>query len=516
MPQMQLQIRDEMRASVRQFPRHQPIIFRVAMTADGVPAWWGKDRDAYLRLFWQQESFLASTVYALCARNAGFQWVVEGPEAESLQATRTLRNVEFGQGWQQLMLQFSEDLLVSDNGGFIEIIRPARARINGKSYPAIAKRHKSGDIDWFAIISRMGHVKQVEPEDVSDSPYDLPVSLAHLDSAKVTRTGDPDTPVIYTDRNGGEHELKSWQVMSMTDMPSPIEEMHGVGFCFVSRVLRNAQTVRDWTIFRQEKISGRFARAVHLTNVDSDWISDAIAQAQAKADERGLLVYSQPIITNTLDPSSRPYLVTIPLAELPDGFTEDETMRWYIGLLALAAGEHYSFLAPMPGRRLGSAREVEVQERQARGKSSRLFMDQLATQINNAGILPEGCVFVFREKDTEEQAAHEQAERRRAETRKMRIESGEITPAIARQIAKDQGDLKDEYLQQLGEEDITPDEGEPLESVDGVEEKQEEPLDISKDDVARAIGKWNDRMSEAEGLLQASEAEKTAGGLDAE
>jgi len=49
-----------------------------------------------------------------------------------------------------------------------------------------------------------------------------------------------------------------------------------------------------------------------------------------------------------------------------------------------------------------------------------------------------------------------------------------------------------------------------------VEEKQEEPLDISKDDVARAIGKWNDRMSEAEGLLQASEAEKTAGGLDAE
>jgi len=355
---------------------------------------------------------------------------------------------------------------------------------------------------------------------VSDSPYDMPLCLAHLDSGKCVRTGDPDTPVIYMDRYGGEHQLKSWQVIMMTDMPTPIEEMHGVGFSMVSRVLRNAQTVRDWTIFRQEKISGQFARAVHLTNVDSDWISDAIAQAKAKTNEMGLLRYSQPIITNTLDPSSRPYLVTIPLAELPDGFSEDETMRWYIALLALAAGEHYSFLAPMPGRRLGSAREVEVQERQARGKSSRLFMEQLAAKINSSGILRPGVVFSFKEKDPEEQAGNEQAERRRAETRKLRIESGEITPEIARQIANDKGDLRDEYLSQLGEEDTTPEDGDAGDEVvteePTVEEKQKE-LSVSKEDVARAIGKWNARIPEAAGVLQEAVIEEEAeGGLDAE
>lgn len=508
MPQMQLQIREAKLASVRQFPvslQRAPVLFRVAMTADEAPAWWDPSRDAYLRTFWKSEGMLASAVFSLCARNAGFRWEVDGEKEE--EAIAFLKNSEFGEGWQELILKVSEDLLSQDNGSFIEIIRPARATVGGKVYPAIARRHKwSRDIDWFAIMNRFGGLKQVSPEDVSDSPYDMPLCLAHLDSGKSIRTGDPDIPVIYRDRYGGEHELKSWQVIMMTDMPTPIEEMHGVGFSMVSRVLRNAQVVRDWTIFRQEKISGNFARAVHLTNVDSDWISDAIAQAKAKTDEMGLLRYSQPIITNTLDPSSRPYLVTIPLAELPDGFSEDETMRWYIALLALAAGEHYSFLAPMPGRRLGSAREVEVQERQARGKSSRLFMEQLAAKINSSGVLPLGCVFSFKEKDPEEQAGNEEAERRRAETRKLRIESGEITPAIARQIAQDQGDLKDDYLRQLGEEDITPEETEVTEDVEVETEETEEKqadISISKEDMARAIGKWNERIPEAEGVLQA-------------
>ena len=44
---------------------------------------------------------------------------------------------------------------------------------------------------------------------------------------------------------------------------------------------------------------------------------------------------------------------------------------------------------------------------------------------------------------------------RRAETRKQRIECGEINPAIARQIALDEGDLKEKYLHELNESDLT-------------------------------------------------------------
>jgi hypothetical protein len=532
---MQLQIRQAKRASVQDFPKYRertpPILMQVAIAADEAPSWWTEERDNYLRLFWRGEPFLASAIYSLCSRNAGFRWEIESadPVAKAM-STNLLNTAEFGEGWQELVLKVSEDIYTQDNGGFIEVVRPARARVNGKDYRAIAQKHKSGDIDWYAISNRAGAVKQVEPEAVSDSPLDLPIGLAHLDASKCTRTGDPDIPVVYMDRYGKEHDLRPWQVVTLNDMPTPIEEMHNVGFCMVSRVFRSAQTVRDWIIYREEKISGRFARAVHLTNVDSEVISDAIAQAHARADAQGLYRYSQPIITNTLDPNARPWNVTIPLAELPEGWNEDEMMRWYIALVALAAGEHYSFMAPMPGRRLGSAREVEVQERQARGKSSRLFMEQIVAKFNNAGIFPPTCKLVFKEKDPEEQAANEEAALRRADTRSLRIASGEITPQVARQIALDQGDLREEYLRMMGEADVTPADAGPQLSEEpaGVPapldipeqvtfgEKQEageppEPwgdkaVPISKDDVARAIAKWDRRMPpEAEGLLQARE-----------
>jgi hypothetical protein len=196
-------------------------------------------------------------------------------------------------------------------------------------------------------------------------------------------------------------------------------------------------------------------------------------------------------------------------------------MRWYVALIALAAGEHYSFFAPMPGRRLGSAREVEVQERQARGKSSRLFMDMITDMFTNAGVFPSDCLFVFKDKDPDEQKQKDDGAFRRAETRRRRIESGEITPAIARQIALDEGDLKEKYLTELNESDLTPEDTEitpedeseviPKEEVE-VEEKQDydnpdyRNVSITPEDIARAIGKWDERLPKAAGVLQARAA----------
>jgi len=44
----------------------------------------------------------------------------------------------------------------------------------------------------------------------------------------------------------------------------------------------------------------------------------------------------------------------------------------------------------------------------------------------------------------------------RAEERKARIESGEITPEVARQIAVDSGDLAQEVFEAMGGTDVTP------------------------------------------------------------
>jgi len=65
-----------------------------------------------------------------------------------------------------------------------------------------------------------------------------------------------DWPVIYTDRSGGEHKMKPYQVIMSSDFPSPIVTANGVGFCAVSRVLRQAQFMRDLGIRDRERSSG--------------------------------------------------------------------------------------------------------------------------------------------------------------------------------------------------------------------------------------------------------------------
>jgi hypothetical protein len=96
-------------------------------------------------------------------------------------------------GWVPFISMHLRDYLLTDNGAFVEIIRASSV-----------------------AGSRI-------------------VGLAHLDSARCTRTGDPDIPVLYRDRLGKWHEMRWWQVMSFADMPDPSETWNGVGFCAASR-----------------------------------------------------------------------------------------------------------------------------------------------------------------------------------------------------------------------------------------------------------------------------------------
>jgi hypothetical protein len=363
------------------------------------------------------------------------------------------------------MMKVTQDLLCQGNGAFIEIIRPAKARINGKSYDAVRAQHPdSEEYIWYAYDRSTGKVYNQYDHDfkIQDSPLSLPVGIAHLDTARVTRTGDPDYPVVYTDLQGGQHKMGFHQVLSLAEMPSSRKEWKGVQVSAVDRVLKLSQILRDLSTYKSEKVSGRFARAIHLTNIDADTIQDAVKQANEDADSRGLLRYMQPIVAATLDPNARPEVATLELASLPSGFDEETTMRWYIAGLATVLGVDYGFLAPLPGSKLGTAAQAETQERQARGKSSRLFMRMLAHKFNYSGVLPRSVVFKFAQTDPYEESERDRAFARRTRARSTAIKSGEITPAIARQLAADVGDLDPKYLAMMGEADIS-----PIVTVDG-------------------------------------------------
>jgi len=94
--------------------------------------------------------------------------------------------------------------------------------------------------------------------------------------------------------------------------------------------------------------------------------------------------------------------------------------------------------------------------RQSRGKSSRLFMDMTSNALNFKGVLPESVRFKYIERDTQQEKEEESVKQLRAQTRTIMIKSGEISPQIARQIASDDGDLSEKYLNAMGEQNLTP------------------------------------------------------------
>ena len=210
-------------------------------------------------------------------------------------------------------------------------------------------------------------------------------------------------------------------------------------------------------IYRGEKAGGRFGEAVHvLGGVAQSDIDDVIARSQEGADNQGLVRYLQPMILGSLDPNTKPEVATLELRSLPESFNLDDELRWYIASLALGFGRDYQEFAPLPGGGLGTSQQSYIMHLKSRGKGPATFMNVLETAFNFHGVMPKSVQFEYLEQDIEEEKLVADTKKTRAEERKARIESFEITPEVARQIARDDGDLKEEYLQMFGEEDLTP------------------------------------------------------------
>lgn len=432
-------------------------ILQIATAADEAPLWWSPRRDQYLDRFWPTEPYLAGAIYSIMARNASFRYEFTGPLNEVRWSQDLLAQANFGSGWQDFITKITQDLLTQGNGACFEIIRPARARVkNGDYYDAIkVMDDDTGEMGWMPFDSTTGKFIHQDFK-LIDSPIDLPIGIAHLDAQRIDRTGDLDFPILYTDLKGKRHKMAYWQVCTLEDMPSPREELHNIQHCAIDRSLRLSQIIRDMLIYKHEKVSGRFARAIHITNVDAIMLEDAIAQAQASNDSKGLMRYSQPIVLATVNPDSIPSVATIPLATLPDGFSEEESMKWYIAGLANAFGVDYGFLAPLPGNKLGTSTQAETQERQAKGKSSSLFQQMLTYKFSYNGILPRCVQFKFGIPDPFEESEKDRALARRARAYSTLIQSNLLPPIVVRQIAADRGDIDPKYLEMMGEADLTP------------------------------------------------------------
>lgn len=399
----------------------------LAQVADEIPPWgtYIIERDIKLREFWPTEPTLASAMFTTAAMYASFDWSLEGPTGLCNIVRSIIHNSEHGQGWNQLIIKTLLDYWSQDNGTFIEVIRTA---------------------------------------DSASAPV---MQLNHLDAGRCRRTGRWDTPVIYWDMYGAMHLLKWYQVIEMTDMPSPIERMRGYGTCAVSRVLRQAQTAKDIGVYKREKVGGRWHKAIHLVSgVGQKMIEQTMQKQNIESDNQLVSRYSLPIILATTDPSAPVTHQQIDLASLPDNFNFDEEMRWYVIYLALAFGQDPQDYAPLPGGNLGSAQQSKVLAQKAHGKGPRLFMRNLEHLFNFHGIMPRTVTFSFDEQDLSEDTERTMLMWRRAQILSLLTTPGGkgmgqpgaptqepvLNATTARKLLVKWGDLPEDYLADYGEQ----------------------------------------------------------------
>lgn len=402
--------------------RYGVLAFAAAF-ADAVPSWGVSPsvRDSMLRQFITKEPFAGSAFGSIIARNAAFSWEIRGPERTQQIGHELLLNANWGGGWVEFISLLSMDYLTQDKGAFIELIREA------------------------------------------DSERAPVVGLRNLDAAMCWSTGNPLQPVIFLDRVSGKyHRLKWYQVRQLRELPmftgnftGTFGRYHGMQLCALSRALKGAQIWFNVEQYQQEKTGGRHTRAIHvISGVQKADVEDAMKLQQANADGQLLERYIQPVILAAVDPDAKPSVATLELAGLPDAFNQQEGLKQYLTLLAMALLTDYGELAPLPGGQLGSGMQSEIMDDKSKKKGAGLFR-KIITHVMNTVILPDNLEFAYDEQDMGEEEAEATVKKLRAEARALMVQTGEVDRAGARQMALDDGDISPELFEQMNAKDLT-------------------------------------------------------------
>jgi hypothetical protein len=272
------------------------------------------------------------------------------------------------------------------------------------------------------------------------------LGLMHLDSHRCTRTGDPSIPVLYRDLKGAEHQLRAHQVLMFADMPEPSESYYGVGNCAASRAWKTITKLSAIESYLSEKVTGERATSIHIVNgISEQQLQGALITADAEQKRKGLVLYKGAIVIPSMIKDQAPEVATIPLAEIPDGFdAKQERDNAYV-IYANAIGIPVQDIQPLSGQGLGTGTQTIILDEASEGMGLAAWRKQFEHLVNEF-VLPETTTFAFSTNDIRDQKAKADVQSTRANTRKVQIDSGEITTAEAKQMAVDAEDVPREFL----------------------------------------------------------------------
>lgn len=382
--------------------------------------------DFILRRTMYYESYWAAALAITTSKMSSLAFEVK--DATPLRAKRAqemLLDSNLGEGWTHFISHIVQDYTCCNNGLHVEVIRKSSAKGS-----------------------------QV-------------LGIAALDSARCTRTGDPERPILYRDLNGAEHELKYYQVFSMADLPSPASTFFGVGFCAAARAYNIIRTLAAVQRYNLEKITGSNPLAIDfITGITETQLNSALSTQDNERRSRGMVTYRGTVIIPFMQKEGINH-VRIPLAELPDNFDREKELNAALLGYANCLGLDPQELQPLTGQPLGSGMQSEELANKAKGKGLVSFKQGFTHKLKKYA-LPKSTAFLFMERDYRDQLLKAQVAQARATFIDVIIKDGVIKPVEGRQLLIDSDDLPREFLPATG--DLTP--SESLSDTDNLDAEQ--------------------------------------------
>jgi hypothetical protein len=360
-------------------------------------------RDKWLRYSTYAETMWANAVTIATTKLQSLAYNISGDVPLRVKRTQQLLlHADAGKGWVPFLGKVVKDYTTTNNGCFTEIERYSGAmgaRIKG---------------------------------------------IHHLDSLRCRRTGDTEIPVIYTDLLGYEHEMKYWQVIDLCDMPDARAESLGQGECAAHRAWRTITKLAAIERYVFEKVSGRRPLAIHIVSgVTTKQLEGVVAGSQQSADAKGVVSYMGAALAGSMGDGLS--LVTIPLAELPDGFNPEQERKDGYLRYAGALGLDLQDLQPLSGQGLGTGTQSIMLDEKAAGKGLAAFRQDFTHKLNEL-ILDDKTTFAFSENDLRDQKAKAEIAQLRGTFVNDAVASSIITPEQALQVHVDNDDLPREFL----------------------------------------------------------------------
>jgi hypothetical protein len=368
------------------------------------PPYWSPSRDVALKSAYRNGGQWASAVNIAVTRVMSAGYKVGGDVALRVRRAREM----IGASWIDLTTKAARDYVTTDNGCFWEVVRAAK-----------------------------GYGARV-------------IGLVALSSLRCIRTGDPDIPVLYVDALGRYHELRSYQIAEFSDMPD--EDFYGVGLSATSRAWGAIYEHMAVGTYFHEKATGRRPLSVYLVSgMSTELIDKGMRSAQEDATAKGVLSYMGATVIGNANPIPLT-LNTIPLASLPDGFNQQQHEEMTQIRFANALGIDPSELNPrlIGNRALGAGSQAQVLDDKQNSKGLISLRQKILAFMNDTDrwhVLSGGVTFGWSERDLADQMQEAAIKQTRAATRAAQIASTEITAEEARQLAVDEGDLPETFIE---------------------------------------------------------------------